>query len=676
LFAVTDRNLDELVPVTLDLLKASGLGVNDISWEVHLGNNKIYRRTRHQGDKITVSLIDIQDHKIHLLEGKCDNFVKGKTLPLGKIQFVKPTSEFPEIRLRFTPAGGKVYGASLTRRVRDKSTRADCDNSSEVDPNIPSEDFILYDKTKPWFGYNEPPDVEKNPTYTNPGAIFAGYENDQGLQTSWGYIDDECDGIVVATLKTKNDCLLQASAHIGAGPPAFAPDTLPIRVVSDELEQILLGTDRDGEVSIDEAEQIVRRAFETIRLMNTAVMNGNSFEGKYNIASTMVRQDTNDFNRLFEPIMATSLVDNLALRVLHERIFGSLSSGMPPWFASALRQPTEIGDLSNEARRKMPAMMRGADGRTLTFTYRQINTIIKAGADVIFQSRKSVSSGNAIIKCADLTAQLHYLGAGNPICVLPSTAISNCFPGLEFDFRNLWRRTFKGIVLMENNNFVVDIEDNKYEYLRHRRLVAVTVGYKDIRTTMVPTTGPVFPNRGSVPLSTSSNPNGVSFMEWSNSLADVLQLHGKEITCYFTKDKAFIEVIADLSKLEDYHKEELFVNSFFNKNSASISRDILQPGELTQGLCAPWQNDYRECACYYWAASRPDYVNVQPDENGISKGDNWMSKERTGQYLHDDRVNSRLLSYDDLFSNWEGELEFIIQGNDVPENSTKSKDHD
>jgi hypothetical protein len=67
---------------------------------------------------------------------------------------------------------------------------------------------------------------------------------------------------------------------------------------------------------------------------------------------------------------------------------------------------------------------------------------------------------------------------------------------------------------------------------------------------------------------------------------------------------------------------------------------------------------------------------VQPDENGISKGDNWMSKERTGQYLHDDRVNSRLLRYDDLFSNWEGELEFIIQGNDVPENSTKSKDHD
>ena len=27
-----------------------------------------------------------------------------------------------------------------------------------------------------------------------------------------------------------------------------------------------------------------------------------------------------------------------------------------------------------------------------------------------------------------------------------STAISNCFPGLEFDFRNLWRRAFVGIV--------------------------------------------------------------------------------------------------------------------------------------------------------------------------------------------------------------------------------------
>ena len=61
--------------------------------------------------------------------------------------------------------------------------------------------------------------------------------------------------------------------------------------------------------------------------------------------------------------MATSLVDNLAVRALHERILSGLSSGAAPWFSDVLRRPEEIGDLSNAGRRKMPALMRNADGR-------------------------------------------------------------------------------------------------------------------------------------------------------------------------------------------------------------------------------------------------------------------------------------------------------------------------
>jgi hypothetical protein len=45
------------------------------------------------------------------------------------------------------------------------------------------------------------------------------------------------------------------------------------------------------------------------------------------------------------------------------------------------------------------------------------------------------------------------------------SAISNCFPGLEFDFRNIWRRIFVGIVLTEHNNYVTHIEDPKYKDL-------------------------------------------------------------------------------------------------------------------------------------------------------------------------------------------------------------------
>jgi hypothetical protein len=52
-----------------------------------------------------------------------------------------------------------------------------------------------------------------------------------------------------------------------------------------------------------------------------------------------------------------------------------LRSGTAPWFADVLRDYDEIGDLSAKGRRKMPAMMRGADGRYLTLTRRQASII-------------------------------------------------------------------------------------------------------------------------------------------------------------------------------------------------------------------------------------------------------------------------------------------------------------
>lgn len=377
-FARTDAHPDELVPLTLDLLRSEGLSVETISWDVRLGNIKIFRRTGYAADKIIADLKGITDHQSHDLLGRCDNFLAGKALPLGSVRFIKPTPKFPEIRLRFTPASGRVYGSNLKRHT----------SSTDVqdDPIINTPDLILYDdKQGTWRGYKE----SSGPTLTNPAQIFAGYSDENNAQVSWGYLDDECDGFVTVHLKVAEDKSLSAHAHIGAGPPAFAPDTLPIRVVSDELEQILLGPKVMGDVPIEEAQEIVRRAMETVRLMNTAVMNGNAINGRLNVASTMVRQDTNDFERLYEPIMATSLVDNLAVLELHERVFTALSAGAAPWFSDALRHPDEIGDLSNKARRKMPALMRGADGRMLAFTRRQVNTILKAASQAIFQSREA-----------------------------------------------------------------------------------------------------------------------------------------------------------------------------------------------------------------------------------------------------------------------------------------------
>jgi hypothetical protein len=371
-WAVTGKK--EMVPLTLELLASEGLELKAISWMVEVANHKVYRRTGNRNDRVTAKLAKIQDHEVYTLNGQCANFLPGKTLPFGSVRFIKPTTQHPEIRLRFTPAKGLVYGASDQRHTSDKET--------QPDPVLDAS-RIIYDPAKGWRGFKE----KDSPTLTNPGQIYAGYESNN-VQVSWGYLDDTCDGVVIVTLKRKKGAKpLRARAIISAGPPTFVPDALPIRTVTDDLLQIALGPEVQPKekIPIDEALEIVRRSLDTIRQLNTAVMNGNPVNGRLRVASTMVAQDSNDFGRQYAPIMATSLVDQVAVRALHERIFTALSSGSAVWFAEVLRKPEEIGDLSDKGRRKMPAMMRGADGRMLCLTRRQISQIIQAASGALFQ---------------------------------------------------------------------------------------------------------------------------------------------------------------------------------------------------------------------------------------------------------------------------------------------------
>ena len=378
-FARTDG--DNLEPLTLALLDKHKLTPAALKWRVEVGNLKIFRRTSAARDRIQAKA-EFSDHHAHALEGRCANFFDGKVLPLGFAQYIKPTLQFPEIRLRFTPAAGWVYGASARRKTVDAFNKV-----VETDDTIIHPDRIIYDPNKgSWRGFDD--NATAAPERTVPGAIYAGYSDPvSGDQISWGYLDDECDGIVTVTLAIGEKCL-SAFARIAAGPPTFAPDSVPIRTVADELDQILLGPDADASMTLAEAEEIVRRAVESVRLMNTAAMNGNTIEGRTNVASTMVRQDTNDFSRYYQPIMTSTSVDNHALLALHQTILTALRSGTGAWFAEALRQPEQIGDLSDAGRRKMPAMMRGADGRLLTLSRRQIATIVKSAVGSMFAAPK------------------------------------------------------------------------------------------------------------------------------------------------------------------------------------------------------------------------------------------------------------------------------------------------
>ena len=351
-----------------------------IRWRATVGNIKVFRRTGDVHDKVEATTGWFSAHARMPLEGRADNFLAGKHIPLGDVRYIRPTEQFPQIRVRYTPAHGYVYGSSTFVKKADGTYASDALGYLQADANLRD---VVYDSSKGrWLGFNEPipPNTPFLPTLTIPPQIFAGQAGpNNGDWISSGYLDDECDGMIEVELDI-GGTTLRSFARLGAGPPAFAPDSYPIRTVYDELEQALLGPTvdpaqyTDDELQAD-AEEILRRAFETVRLMNTTIMNGNAYDGKLDIGSTMVRQDCNDAARAWETIMAPTIVDNLAVQSLHQNIVAVLRSGAPPWFTSTLRKFNEIGDLTDLGRRKMPGMMRNADGRYLCLTRRQYEKI-------------------------------------------------------------------------------------------------------------------------------------------------------------------------------------------------------------------------------------------------------------------------------------------------------------
>lgn len=631
-----ERGDDVFRPLTTAILAEEGLTAADVRWRVRASNLKAFRRTRAANDRIDADTNFFSDHAVHALTGNCTNFVQGKTIAFGDVQYIQPSGALPEIRLRFTPAAGFVFGS--TKQQNDPRVR----------------DVVYVDGQNRWSRYRG-----NGPMPTVPGGIFA--QDQSGV--SRGYLDDTCDGIVDIEL-TAGGNTLRAFARITSGPPDYAPDSLPVRTVADELEQALLGPSVDAtSASVEEAEEIVRRAFETVRLQNTAFLNGNLGEN----TNTMAAFDAN--SRPFAPIMAPALVDNLALRSLHQSIVTALRSETAPWFGEVLRDYTEVADLTDAGRRKMPAMMRGADGNHLALTRRQVDTIRKASTRGLHLTQPAPASGESAtplnvtakaagkplaVQALDGTfqpkelakdarlEQLHYRGAGNPAGTLATTAISNCFPGLEFDFRNAWKKLFVEVELHEFGPFIVNDQE-----------IIGSIGAMELDGQQIVLTG-----EQRIPGANPGDPPQVTdrtTLELSNALAQIIASPaGTKVRCMVSMGNQAPE------------ERELTVRGLFEGESAVLAREIAEPGELTQGLCSPWQNDYRECGCYYWAASRPDYVNVEPATDGVSAGHNWLAVRdaNTPRTYIPDNSPTGLVTYDELFREWERMLRFQVGGSD------------
>jgi hypothetical protein len=325
-----------------------------VEWRVQVANLKVFRRTGDANDRVTATVEWFSDHAAKPLLGTCANFVAGKSIFFGAAQFIDPSSPgFPQLRLRWTPPPGKVYGPAprtLPLQVADD----------------------VYDAGRgKWVGHVD--GAPGTPPPTSPGSIFYGHVEGQGDARMWvgnGYLDDASDGVVEVRVTFAGQ-VRTAYARISAGPPTFAPDSRHVRTVADELEQIAVGPLVTGPADRDRAVDVVRRAVETVRLMNTAAMNGNPTPRP---VSNMARHD-NGFGRALEPIFPPTLTDYRTIRALHEGLLARVARGDVSGVVDLLRRHDRAGDLSDAGRRRMPGMMRGSDALHLALTRRQVALI-------------------------------------------------------------------------------------------------------------------------------------------------------------------------------------------------------------------------------------------------------------------------------------------------------------
>src|SRR6202012_3314442 len=236
-FAVTDA--DELQPLTTALLRQEGLDETNIAWRATVSNRKIVRRTGDEDDLIHAQTKWFSDHQRHTLSGHCNNFIsKEAAVNFGTVRYIKPNHDFPEIRLRFTPAKGLIYGP-------DKPVTKPVPNGDPALYQI-DEPLAIYNSKKSWVGLGSPGRPAK--TQPLPPSLFAIdppapswlFDN---IAISRGYFDDACDGFVEVQLTLKDGSTLAAKARICAAPPAMAPDSLFVRTLADDLEQVINGPD-------------------------------------------------------------------------------------------------------------------------------------------------------------------------------------------------------------------------------------------------------------------------------------------------------------------------------------------------------------------------------------------------------------------------------------------------
>lgn len=374
--------------ITLQVLELFNLKASDLRWTVEVANLKPNHYTLADGDRILATLEltgDVTERQVLRGSspiGAVQPLVPiGQSVVLGSVQLTRPNPDFPEFRIRFTPAAGNVYGPNnLPTRLEGLQQRLASASPPRISAwekfQLPT-NFLILNPEAAWCQFVA---TDEDPR-TNPGGLYAS-EDDTGV--SLGLVDDVCDGVIRCSLPGG----LQAIAQIVVGPPDYAPDRRPVVSLADGLADRVKRDDvlepayvEQLEKTAAEVNDLLERVLETMESMNLDFQNQRVRGENRAIAIAQGFSETAAEGKAFppmnplpgQPLPLTALGRQRHRRLIALEVLEDKLREQPNLISQWIREPKTTDRFYD---RKMPALMRGSDRYPMHVTRRQYDLLI------------------------------------------------------------------------------------------------------------------------------------------------------------------------------------------------------------------------------------------------------------------------------------------------------------
>ncbi|MGI9499644.1 MAG: ferritin-like domain-containing protein, partial [Geminicoccaceae bacterium] len=235
------------------------------------------------------------------------------------------------------------------------------------------------------------------------------------------------------------------------------------------------------------------------------------------------------------------------------------------------------------------------------------------------------------------TAKSHHWVTGNPVTTRPESGVDNCYPGLEFDQRNLDKRFFPGLEFELHDSAVLRSIDAET-----RSDLASAISQSELaRGLVLRAINGTFGKERDGSHQATVDVERSALEDWRNvhdlepgpvaiALAPLNGAQPQEVIA-----AAFNSYLASGNGQIDVQREGdgSFLFAFLTAERASyltadgvIDPAEYRPGDLTRSLCSPWQYDFALCGCFYWASNKPDMVQKDANSPQFSN----FQRSRTG----------------------------------------------